>query len=305
MNSSTFAVTQSNSGVGYWFFIPQDEDFKLTAVKSEGAGEASILEGNYPNPRTLYDWDVSLRGATTYRYYLKGADGKYALDSEWAIEPQGIYDWNPLNWSGFSAAQDPRDALKVFLSARLSYRASRGELPIRNPNNSVVFPVKRSFAFEPGELPVAALSYSSGTGNAADIGTGMNVQELQVKVDVAASTPEELDATMRVLREMRHEMEVFFQPMSVINVAYGNFHDYLISVEPQMYGASITFAVTAYTYQLESDANSSWTLLPFEKIYGVPSAYDGGAVYAAKSTDSPWRIFERVLVEQESLFPSR
>lgn len=279
-NKSAFFVGRHETGVGYFLSIPSNEEFRLTRYFDPEVGEEVLVEGVFPSGQLYLDWGVNPRGATVYRYYLRDGD-EYIQDSEWAAEPKPLLSWNPIDVGSFYAASDPRDALIVFLSARLAQLVRNGTIKVKNPNHGVYFPVKRNYMFELAETPVISARYSAGAGVAGDISGILTEEMLDVSLDVAAGTDQELDQVTRALRGLRGEVERFLTDLGCLNARYTNFSEFLIpNVEPQLYGANMTISCTAYTFLQREE--ETWTLLPSHYAKGIPDALGGGAVITTR-----------------------
>lgn len=289
-----FHVAEHPSGVGVWLVFPANEAFRLTRLGSSEDGETEVMAGTFATRRTFLDWGLRVGRRTVYRYYRVAEDGSETLESEWEATADPHRTWSPLDEPDLYAASRPREAIIVFLSARLAQLARAGIVRVGNENHKIAFPVKANHSFETPELPVIAVDYSSGAGKVADVGAGLTEHYLQVKLDVAASSEAERTSVTDALRELIGELAAFLAALGMEGTEYGNFSHYFIELEPQFYGAMMSIGTTAYGFQRNRE--DSWELLPVEEPFALRDEDGGGALIGAVRANG-WTV----LVSEDDL----
>lgn len=262
MPDTDFSVSHGPSGVGFYLVIPKDELFYLTRETSSDEGEVGVLSGCFPSEQIYLDWNVNPRGPTIYRYYRKES-GVDELAGEVSIECQPNLEWNPLDDPGLTFATNPKDAIVIFFAARLSQMVREGLLAVKNPNHAVKFPVGKAFDFQAPELPVVSVGFSHGAGSPGDVGHSATSEGLQIQVELAAASIAERDSLSRAVRGLYGELEMFMDAIGFLNTVYDNFREYFVAdLNPQLFGATITFGTEALTFTRPREERT-WQLLPF------------------------------------------
>lgn len=285
-NKSRFNVQYAPSGAGQMYAIPAHERFRLARYIDAEIGEIVLLEGKRSVDDLLFDFGAPGRRPDTIRYYL-WEEGDWVLDSEWEVNPSALYGWSSVD-PFWQMAADPRDAILSFFRIRLAQMVRDGYIPIsaKGTNHDTLFPVSRSYGFQPAELPAVSAQYTDGAGGAGDIGNTMQMHGLKITLEASAREPEEIDGIARALRGLQPELAAFLYHLDCHEVHFENFGEQLYgignseTVEPGLYGCNMTIALTQYTFSNIRD-NTTWTLLPLPKATAYPNRLGNPVIVTA------------------------
>lgn len=267
MATPEFAIDVYGS-FGAFIHIPPKVTFRMTRDIEDGEGESNIFENAYVDEvRYFFDAETNVRGPTHYKLYTM-VDGveTHDPDDSITIYPDQTVSWNPINDPNLYKATNPKDALILFLSARLAQitaiPGTELNLKVKKPNHRHRYPVSRGHAFTDADFPNLSVEYASGAGGAAGIGWLATEHGLQLQVELIAGSLDERDAVSNALRELIPEIDIFLENLGCYCSKYGNFRQYPLEKDANfLYCAALTVATTAYTLVNRIKDDMSWTLL--------------------------------------------
>jgi hypothetical protein len=276
---------------GAFIHLPPNVTFRMTRDIEDGEGETDIFANTLVDDvRYFFDAETNVRGATHYKLYTttNGVESHDPEDSI-TIHPDQTVSWNPINDPNLYRASKPKDALILFLSARLAQlTAIPGtdlNLTVKKENHRIRYPVSRGHAFTDADFPNLSVEYASGAGGPAGIGWLATEHGLQMQVEVISGSIPERDAVTDAVRELIPEIDIFLENLGCYFSKYGNFRQYPIEKDANfLYAAALTIATTAYTLVNRVKDDMSWTLL--QPLSVKPIDPDQAFIYADFDPDT-------------------